>query len=131
MGWSIGIDPNWDRDIGYGVPAFCDHPGCGNKIDRGLSYVCGGEAYGGQKGCGLFFCEEHIGFYNKRLDGKIELVGLCYRCGHYKKAYNPKPDHPEWIAFKLTDKSWRQWREENPMEVKKMSAFIKGMKKNG
>src|SRR4051812_7048849 len=26
MGWSIGYDSNWQRDIGYGVPAFCDHP---------------------------------------------------------------------------------------------------------
>lgn len=42
MGWSIGFDSNWNRDIGYGVPAFCDHPGCTAEIDRGLAYVCGG-----------------------------------------------------------------------------------------
>ena len=28
MGWSIGYDTNWKRDIGYGVPAKCDHPRC-------------------------------------------------------------------------------------------------------
>lgn len=39
MGWSIGFDEHWQRDIGYGVPATCDHPGCGAKIDRGLSFV--------------------------------------------------------------------------------------------
>jgi hypothetical protein len=43
MGWSIGYDENWKRDIGYGVPAVCDHPKCNKIINRGLSYVCGGE----------------------------------------------------------------------------------------
>jgi hypothetical protein len=52
MGWSIGFDTTWNRDIGYGVPAICDRPGCGEAIDRGLSFVCGGEPYGGEKGCG-------------------------------------------------------------------------------
>ena len=36
MSWSIGYDDNWDRDIGYGVPAYCDHPGCNEEIDRGF-----------------------------------------------------------------------------------------------
>jgi hypothetical protein len=122
MGWSIGFDYNWNRDVGYGVPCFCDHPGCTEKIDRGLSYVCGGDVYGGEKGCGLFFCEEHRGAYDKRICGKVETIELCYRCGHYKKPYTPKPDHPEWVAFKLTDKSWKKWREENPELVKQMEA---------
>ena len=26
MGWSIGFDSKWNRDIGYGVPATCDYP---------------------------------------------------------------------------------------------------------
>ncbi|HEV7521417.1 MAG TPA: hypothetical protein VGP89_09990, partial [Candidatus Angelobacter sp.] len=62
MGWSLGFDSNWQRDIGYGVPAYCDHPKCNKKIDRGLSYVCGGEPYGGELGCGLYFCSEHLGW---------------------------------------------------------------------
>lgn len=33
MSWVIGFDSNWNRDIGYGVLAFCDHPGC-KKRDR-------------------------------------------------------------------------------------------------
>lgn len=37
MGWSIGFDTRWKRDIGYGVPAECDHPTCGAQIDRGLA----------------------------------------------------------------------------------------------
>ncbi len=47
MGWSLGHDNRWGkfgRDIGYGVPAICDHPGCNAEIDRGLSYVCGNHA---------------------------------------------------------------------------------------
>ena len=43
MGWSIGFDRRWNRDIGYGVPATCDQPGCGADIDRGLAFVCGGD----------------------------------------------------------------------------------------
>lgn len=53
MSWAIGYDENWKRDVGYGVPAICDHPGCNEKIDRGLAFVCGGEPMGGEKGCGL------------------------------------------------------------------------------
>jgi hypothetical protein len=126
MGWSIGFDSTWNRDIGYGVPAFCDHPGCNKKIDRGLAYVCGGAPYGGWRGCGLFFCDEHRGFYNKKINGSLEYFELCYRCGHYKKPYTPKPDHPEWIAFKLVDKSWDRWRSENPELVEVMKRAIGG-----
>ena len=35
MGWSLGYDGRWKRDIGYGVPAVCDFPGCNEEIDRG------------------------------------------------------------------------------------------------
>ena len=109
MGWSIGYDDNWKRDIGYGVPAYCDQPYCHEKIDRGLSYVCGGEPYGGEYGCGLYFCEQH------RFDG---LAGVqCERCAESEETFQPKPDHPEWTKFKLTDESWQQWRDENPAGV--------------
>lgn len=98
MSWSIGFDTHWNRDIGYGVPAFCDHPGCHAEIDRGLSYVCGGEPYGGDNGCGLYFCGEHGG------------GDLCSRCREGKDPFKAKPDHLEWIAHKATDPSWEQWR---------------------
>lgn len=100
MSWAVGFDSNWQRDIGYGVPAFCDHPRCTVEIDRGLSYVCGGEAYGGDKGCGLYFCAGHGGGF------------LCPRCEQRKPPYkHPKPDHPDWLAHKRTDESWAGWRE--------------------
>lgn len=99
MGWSLGFDTNWNRDIGYGVPAECDHPRCNRGIDRGLAYVCGGEPYGGEAGCGLFFCEDHR-----------EL--LCARCRNRKPPYRAKPDCFAWTEHKRTHPSWAQWREE-------------------
>lgn len=105
MGWSIGYDEKWQRDIGYGVPAFCDHPGCGAEIDRGLAHVCTDEMpHGGPDGCGLYFCHAHGG-------------GECQHDG-----FKPTPDHPRWIAHKLTDDSWAQWRSENPDAVRALQA---------
>ena len=113
MSWAIGYDTSWNRDIGYGVPAYCDFPGCGKEIDRGLSYVCGGEPYGGEYGCGLYFCAEHLYYAGKRREYKQ----LCPRCLKSKPAYKPSSEHPDWIKWKLTDESWAQWRAENPHEV--------------
>lgn len=111
MGWSLGFDSNWQRDIGYGVPAYCDHPGCMAEIDRGLAHVCGGEPYGGDRGCGLYFCGKHL-FLSAR------LPQLCERClkrkGH---PFKPTPDHPEWIQHKATDSSWAEWRKENTSAI--------------
>jgi hypothetical protein len=119
MGWSIGHDTERNRDIGYGVPAICDHPGCGAEIDRGLGYVCGGEPYGGEHGCGLFFCAKHTQYAGDRRDNKP----LCKRCYWNKGApYTPTPDTQEWIHHKLTDESWQQWRDENPEQVAAMLA---------
>lgn len=103
MGWAVGFDDNWQRDIGYGVPATCDHPQCSARIDRGLSYVCGGEPYGGEKGCGLYFCGKHLSGVPQR----------CSRCRHHKPPFTAKPDHPDWIHHKATDESWAQWREDH------------------
>lgn len=119
MGWSIGYDTNWKRDIGYGVPATCDHPGCGVEIDRGLSFVCGEEPHGGDKGCGLYFCEKHLIWHAKR-------PRTCSRCDRYRKPFNPTPDHPDWIKHKLTDESWADWRESNPNEVTTLITALKG-----
>lgn len=115
MGWSIGYDENWKRDIGYGVPAICDHPDCTKQIDRGLGYVCGGEPYGGDEGCGLFFCGEHA----------LARKGLCERCRKGEDPFDAKPDTPEWIRWKLTHESWQQWRDENPSEVMRLQASLR------
>lgn len=112
MGWAIGWDSMWKRDIGYGVPAYCDHPGCRTRIDRGLDHVCaGGEPYGGERGCGLYFCAKHLHY--GRPGGPF-----CGRCNRYKSPYKRiAPEHPVWIRHKLTDESWAEWRAENPQWV--------------
>ena len=116
MGWSIGYDDIWQRDVGYGVPATCDHPQCHAKIDRGLAFVCAHQQiFGGEDGCGLYFCQAHLS------------GGMCERCADPRNDYGPfeaKPDHQEWIEWKLTHPSWRQWREENADQVEKMRAAI-------
>lgn len=110
MSFSIGFDDRWRRDIGYGVPAYCDAPGCFAEIDRGLSYVCGSEPYGGERGCGLYFCEKHLGFH--RFRGADSGGSYCKRCIAHKPTYKPTPDHPDWLHHKATDPSWAEWREE-------------------
>jgi hypothetical protein len=108
MGWAIGESQG--RDVGYGVPAYCDHPGCRAEIDRGLGYICGGEPGGGERGCGLFFCGQHLGGMHCR----------CTRCTQGEAPFTPTPDHPNWIRWKLTNESWRQWRDQNPGDVAKL-----------
>ena len=120
MGWSLGYDDTHKRDIGYGVPTVCDHPDCNEEIDRGLGYVCGGDVYGGEHGCGLFFCGEHRFYAGKRRDYRP----VCRRCYQGRPAFNPKPDVAEWIKHKLTDKSWAKWRAENPHDVALMQAAL-------
>jgi len=108
MGWSIGQDIRWGRDIGYCVPAVCDHPDCNADINRGLSYVCGGHPYGGERGCGLFFCRRHLRLHER-------LPQLCERCSPRRlRPFAAKPDVQEWIDWKLTDESWAEWRTKNP-----------------
>lgn len=120
MGWSISYDSDWERDIGYGVPAICDYPGCNQAIARGLSAVCGSDAYGGEFGCGLYFCYKHLMIAGDKRDN----VSLCKRCYHGKKPYTPKPDTVEWIRHKLTDDSWVKWRSTNTDLVLTMQALI-------
>lgn len=118
MSWAIGFDPHWKRDIGYDVPATCDHPGCEEEIDRGLGYVCGGEPYGGEHGCGLYFCGAHLFVGRKGC--------RCLRCSHgLEGPFEAKPDRPLWLRWKLRDETWRLWREENPDEVKRIRATLR------
>jgi hypothetical protein len=146
MGWSIGYDEIWSRDVGYGVPAICDHPECNTAIDRGLSYVCGGEPFGGENGCGLFFCPEHGGGSRCErcseditdediehaiedcesgidFDAAVELLDALGVDRFGSEPFPPKPDTAEWVHHKLTDPSWQQWREENPAEVARLTGI--------
>jgi hypothetical protein len=122
MGWSIGFDPRWNRDIGYGVPATCDRPACGEKIDRGLDYVCGGQPYGGEHGCGLYFCGDDLSY--SEIEGEDRLVQLCERCQAGEPPFEPTPDTAEWLRWKLTDESWTVWRGQHPAEVQQIEAAL-------
>jgi hypothetical protein len=108
MGWSIGERNG--RDIGYGVPAICDHPNCNKRIDRGLSYLCGGDI-DSDKGCGLYFCRNHLYYGPKSRP-------LCEKCLYCRKPFSPKPDLLAWVYFKMVDPSWQLWREENKLTPK-------------
>ena len=110
MGYQVGYDDNWRRWIGYGVPSICDHPDCDKEIDRGLAYVCGDDFYGGETGCGLFFCPKHKAHRH------------CERCEDTEplEPFAPTPDTDEWVLFLLEDESWGQWRAENPDSVRSM-----------
>lgn len=119
MGWDIGWDDRHHRDIGYGVPATCDHPGCEAVIHRGLAYACGAEHGGGDDGCGLYFCADHL---LVGVDGKERQV--CERCARDAEPFEPKPDVREWVEWKLSDPSWQRWRDENPVEVSTLRARL-------
>ncbi len=102
MSWAVGFDDRWDRDIGYGVPAYCDHPDCGKQIS------CNQEPYGGEFGCGRYFCDDHQEYRYNEDEEQI--------CAHLDSNHT-SIEHPDWIHHKLTDESWQQWRDENPDKV--------------
>lgn len=112
MSWAVGFDARWKRDIGYGVPAVCDHPECAKEISRGLSYVCcDGQPYGGERGCGLYFCYVHCTWDSHQ----------CERCEAGAEPFEAKPDVPQWVEWKLTDDSWAEWRAENPSRLEELA----------
>jgi len=116
MSWSIGYDEKWKRDIGYAVPALCDFPECNVEIDRGLAFVCGGEPFGGEHGCGLYFCGKHHPHVEHH---------LCERCRDGLSPFVAKQDIQEWIKHKLKDPSWEAWRLENKESVLEMEKQLK------
>lgn len=62
MGWASGT--NYEgRTVGYGHRSVCEHDDCGKRIDLGLSYCCGDlDGVIGERGCGHYFCSEHLLF---------------------------------------------------------------------
>lgn len=76
MGWADCGTDSFGRPIGYAFQATCDYPGCGNKIDRGLSYACGNMHGNTNWGCEGYFCSEHMLFVDKEHDS--QLCEFCY-----------------------------------------------------
>lgn len=76
MGWGSGTNYKGEA-VGYSVEDVCNEPGCDTKIDRGLSYCCGGlEGVFGGNGCGDYFCEDHLYFSNN----EDNHDWLCIEC---------------------------------------------------
>lgn len=117
MGYAVyEIEGRW---AGYGVPSRCDHAGCGNdRINRGMGYLCGGEP-GAEKGCGRYFCGDHL-----FLGPGDDDPQMCERCLAGEPPFEPTPDTTEWITHMLTDDSWAQWRRENLDKVDALRAEL-------
>lgn len=62
-------------EAGYGVEADCEEANCGERIDRGLAYLCGNEPGGDEYGCGGYYCGKHL--YGAP---EGETGGRCKRC---------------------------------------------------
>ena len=78
MGWGdCGVDKK-GRPIGYVHEAICDHEGCEEKIDRGLSYACGGMHGENEIGCDKYFCSSHLS--NTIEDSCGDYYHVCDKC---------------------------------------------------
>jgi hypothetical protein len=79
MGYACYTTPR--GDAGYGVDDVCHAEGCDEKIDRGLSHLCGDTPGADDDiGCGWWFCVEHLflpppGF---AVDGDTSLCSECW-----------------------------------------------------
>lgn len=88
MGWAnCGYDSQ-GRPIGYAHEANCDHPECEERIDRGLSYVCGSMHGDDEVSCEKYFCRKHRGDRNTEMPNEEVLYAehgnaiynLCFSC---------------------------------------------------
>ena len=103
MGWGYCGKDSLSRSIGYSIRAKCDKPNCGAKIDRGLSYVCGGMHGGDGIGCGRYFCGKHLVYVKSKLEARVvQVCDECYEtCMKDPDSYcDPFADIPENGATK-------------------------------
>jgi hypothetical protein len=49
---------------------------------------------------------------------------VCERCSIDAEPFVPVAEHPTWLRWKLTDASWKQWRDENAAEVVRLRAEL-------
>lgn len=73
---NCGTDSN-GRPVGHSHSATCDYPGCSEKIDRGLSYACGGEHGETERGCEKHFCTKHL---NSTVEDGGDFWHTCDSC---------------------------------------------------
>jgi hypothetical protein len=77
MGWADCGNDRAGRPIGYAFEATCDHPGCTKKIDRGISFACGGMHGEDEYSCEGYFCEEHTDTICTPND---RWIPVCFDC---------------------------------------------------
>lgn len=92
MGWANCGEDSKGRSIGYAHQATCDHTGCEKRIDRGLSYACGG-MHGEDNSCEGYFCPEHLGSYWRSDEEEEMSEQLCERCGEIWEKSIPTKEH--------------------------------------
>lgn len=78
MGWAHCGEDSTGREIGYAIEATCDHEGCTKKIDRGLSYACGGMHGDPDGSCEGYFCAEHRVYSEHAAGG--DGAEVCLAC---------------------------------------------------
>lgn len=78
MGWSDCGKDSKGRPIGYGHEGTCDHEGCAARVDRGLSYACGGMHGFNGRDCDGYFCPEHLVF--EAVDDDERCILVCVGC---------------------------------------------------
>jgi hypothetical protein len=102
MGWGdCGLDSQ-GRPIGYVHSATCDHPDCNEKIDRGLSYACGGMHGQNEYGCEKYFCEDHL---QNAVFEYGEYHNICDQCAQEML------DSGEWYFCESDGVLKRDWSE--------------------
>lgn len=107
MGWSYGIGPagrHAGEEIGYGVDAICDEPGCDTRIDRGLAYACGDQHGSSDTSCGGYFCATHL--YSTDIGQRCEPCAdendaraICEAVGADLNAAPIQPPTQGWPAW--------------------------------
>lgn len=91
------------RVQGYEIPAYCDYPGCREKIDRGMGYAHDEDK---EMPPSVFCCEKHK--YKDINSFQVE-----------------EKETVEWLNHILTDESWEQWRKDEPEIVEKYKKMLK------
>ncbi len=78
-GWANCGTDSEGRPIGYAHEATCDHPGCEEKIDRGLAYACG-SMHGSDWSCEKYFCSKHLHCVCLEKIDREDIQQLCIEC---------------------------------------------------
>lgn len=67
-------------------------------------------------------CTQEFGKWCEHEDNcDCEWKEVCERCEKFQPPFKYKREHPDWVKHVLKDKSWAQWRKENPKELKALT----------